>query len=54
VAEVIDFCREQRGDLTRIGIVDGYLWAQKNRKGVEIRDKVCMLVQNSVKIPSTT
>ena len=45
VRDVLDFCREQRGKVLRVGIIDGYPWATKKINGSIINDKVNVLVQ---------
>lgn len=45
VRDVLDFCREQRGEVMRIGIIDGFPWATRNINGSMINDKVNVLVQ---------
>jgi hypothetical protein len=47
VQEVITFCRNQRGNILRIGIVDGFPWALKKINGNLINDKVAVYVQES-------
>ncbi len=45
--EVIDLCRNQRGDVIRVGIIDGFPWAIKKRNDEIINDKTCVQVQES-------
>ncbi|MGB2153459.1 MAG: hypothetical protein ACPHVX_05840 [Flavobacteriaceae bacterium] len=47
VKDVLDFCRDQRGDVIRVGIIDGFPWATKKTNGSIIKDKVNVLVQES-------
>ena len=45
VRDVLDFCREQRGSVIRIGIIDGFPWAIRKTNGTIINDKVNVMVQ---------
>lgn len=45
VRDVLDFCRDQRGDVLRVGIIDGFPWAIRKINGSIINDKVNVLVQ---------
>jgi len=45
VVEVIDLCSNQRGEVIRVGIIDGYPWAVHNLSGSIINDKICVYVQ---------
>ncbi len=45
VRDVLDFCKEQRGSVIRIGIIDGFPWATHKLNGSIINDKVNVLVQ---------
>lgn len=45
VVEVIDLCRNQRGNVKRVGIIDGFPWAIKKLDGTIINDKTCVQVQ---------
>jgi len=45
VRDVLDFCRDQRGDVIRIGIIDGFPWATRKINNSIINDKVNVLVQ---------
>lgn len=45
VRDVLDFCREQRGDVIRIGIIDGFPWATRKVNDSIIYDKVNVSVQ---------
>ncbi|MBC8184449.1 hypothetical protein H8E88_25420 [candidate division KSB1 bacterium] len=47
VQEVLQFCKNQRGDVIRIGIIDGFPWAVFNTKGNFINDKEAVTVQES-------
>lgn len=47
VKEVLNFCRNQRGVIRRIGIVDGFPWAVYNRTGSLINSKEAVLIQES-------
>lgn len=47
VQEVLDFCRKQRGNIRRIGIVDGFPWAVYKENGVIINNTEAVLVQES-------
>lgn len=43
--DVLDFCREQRGNAIRIGIIDGFPWATHKINNTLINDKVNVQVQ---------
>lgn len=45
VRDVLDFCQEQRGDVIRVGIIDGFPWATRKINNSIINDKVNVLVQ---------
>ena len=45
VVEVIDLCKNQRGNVIRIGIIDGFPWAIRKSDGGIINDKTCVQVQ---------
>lgn len=45
VRDVLDFCRDQRGAVIRVGIIDGFPWATRKINGSIINDKVNVLVQ---------
>lgn len=45
VRDVLDFCRDQRGEVMRVGIIDGFPWATRKINGSIINDKVNVLVQ---------
>lgn len=45
VRDVLDFCREQRGSVIRVGIIDGFPWATRKINNSIINDKVNVLVQ---------
>ena len=47
VDEVLDFCRSQRGNVIRVGIIDGFPWAIKNSNGSIINFKAAVQVQES-------
>lgn len=47
VDEVLDFCRNQRGSVIRIGIIDGFPWAIKNTNDRNINFKASVQVQES-------
>lgn len=47
VVEVINLCKDQRGDVIRIGIIDGFPWATKNLSGGILYDKTIVQVQES-------
>lgn len=47
VRDVLDFCTDQRGEVMRVGIIDGFPWAVKKTNGSIINDKVNVLVQES-------
>ena len=47
VAEVLKFCAAQRGEVIRIGIIDGYPWATRKPNGAVINDRICVEVQES-------
>lgn len=45
VVEVINLCRNQRGNVIRVGIIDGFPWAVYKTNGQIINDKSCVMVQ---------
>lgn len=45
VRDVLDFCREQRGAVIRVGIIDGFPWATRKINNSIINDKVNVMVQ---------
>lgn len=45
VVEVINLCRNQRGNVIRVGIIDGFPWAIYKTDGSIINDKTCVEVQ---------
>lgn len=45
VRDVLDFCRDQRGNVIRVGIIDGFPWATRKINNTVINDKVNVLVQ---------
>lgn len=45
VRDVLDFCKDQRGSVIRIGIIDGFPWATKKTNNSIINDKVNVSVQ---------
>lgn len=45
VRDVLDFCRDQRGEVMRVGIIDGFPWATRKINGSIINDKINVLVQ---------
>ncbi len=47
VAEVLDFCRNQRGSVTRVGIIDGFPWATRKINNTIINFKAAVQVQES-------
>lgn len=47
VTEVINFCRNQRGNVLRIGIVDGFIWMTHTNTGSVIKDKNCVRIQET-------
>jgi hypothetical protein len=47
VVEVINLCRNQRGNVIRVGIIDGFPWAVHKADGGIINDKTCVQVQES-------
>lgn len=47
VQEVLEFCRSQRRNVRRVGIVDGFPWALYNYRGNLINNKEAVLVQES-------
>lgn len=47
VNEVLEFCRQQKGLVRRIGIVDGFPWAVRNASGAQISNKEAVLVQEA-------
>lgn len=47
VQEVIKFCKNQRGNVIRIGIVDGFPWALYNSKNRLVNNKEAVNIQES-------
>ncbi len=47
VKEVLLFCGDQRGDVKRVGIIDGFPWAVKRDSGGRIINKEALEVQKS-------
>ncbi len=47
VVEVLDFCREQRGAVMRVGIIDGFPWAVQRSNDKIINAKEAVQVQES-------
>lgn len=47
VKEVLNFCKNQRRDVIRVGIIDGYPWSVYRTNGKLIKDKVVVKVQES-------
>ncbi|MFZ2284425.1 MAG: hypothetical protein WAV86_11150 [Lutibacter sp.] len=47
VVEVLNLCKDQRGDVIRIGIIDGFPWATKNNIDKIINDKTAVQLQES-------
>lgn len=45
VRDVLDFCREQRSAVIRVGIIDGFPWATRKINNSIINDKVNVMVQ---------
>lgn len=45
VRDVIDFCRDQRGSVFRVGIIDGFPWATRKINNSIINEQVNVLVQ---------
>ncbi|MBP7678935.1 MAG: hypothetical protein KA096_00765 [Bacteroidales bacterium] len=45
VVEVINVCKNQRGDVMRVGIIDGFPWAVRKSDGSIISEKTCVQVQ---------
>ncbi|MEX0968741.1 MAG: hypothetical protein WD077_16025 [Bacteroidia bacterium] len=45
VRDVLNFCRDQRGAVIRVGIIDGFPWATRKINNSIINDKVNVLVQ---------
>ena len=45
--EVLNFCQNQRGNVLRIGIIDGFPWALKDNNGNIINGKEAVYVQES-------
>ena len=45
VVEVINFCRNQRGNVIRVGVIDGFPWSIRKAGGELINDKTCVQVQ---------
>lgn len=47
VEEVLEFCRNQRGNVLRIGIIDGFPWATHKTNGTILNFKAAVQVQES-------
>lgn len=47
VVEVINLCKNQRGNVIRVGIIDGFPWAIRKSNDEIINDKTCVQVQES-------
>lgn len=47
VKEVLQFCENQKGNVRRIGIVDGFPWALYNKNGNLFNTKEAVLIQES-------
>ncbi|MBC8487836.1 MAG: hypothetical protein H8D45_17550 [Bacteroidetes bacterium] len=47
VQEVLQFCQNQRNNIIRVGIIDGFPWSIYNIKGRLINNKEAVLVQES-------
>ena len=47
IVEVIDLCAKQRGNVIRIGVIDGYPWATHNSDGGIIFEKTAVMTQES-------
>jgi hypothetical protein len=47
VRDVLDFCKEQRHDVLRVGIIDGFPWATRKINNSLINDQVNVSVQES-------
>ena len=47
VVEVLQFCRNQRGNVLRVGIVDGFPWSLYNKHGSLVNLKTAVLIQES-------
>jgi hypothetical protein len=45
IVEVINLCRDQRGNVIRIGIIDGYPWATQNSDGGTLYEKTAVMTQ---------
>lgn len=45
VRDVLDFCRDQRGSVIRVGVIDGFPWATRKINNSIINDKVNVSVQ---------
>ena len=45
IVEVINLCREQRGNVIRVGIIDGYPWATHKSDGGIITEKTAVMTQ---------
>ena len=45
VVEVINLCKNQRGNVIRVGIIDGFPWAVYKSDGTIMNDKTCVQVQ---------
>jgi hypothetical protein len=47
VEEVIEFCKNQKGKVLRLGIIDGFPWSSRKINGSEINDRAAVTVQES-------
>ncbi len=47
VQEVLHFCKDQRGSVLRVGIVDGFPWALYNTRGTLFENKETVNIQES-------
>ena len=45
VVEVINVCKNQRRNVIRVGIIDGFPWTVRKSDGTIINDKTCVQVQ---------
>jgi hypothetical protein len=45
--EVVGFCSQQRNNILRIGIIDGYPWITRNPSGSIKNDRICVEIQEA-------
>ena len=42
---MINLCKNQRGSVIRVGVIDGFPWAVRKSDGTITNDKTCVQVQ---------